>query len=251
VPSDRALSVARGVAEGLARDGAEAVVLVGSHARGDPGPESDLDLLAVGQESYLPRLAVRKGMLVSVSVQPPALHRESFERPELACEAVPGWRDAMILHDPKRLAGLLIRQAREWTWTPIEQRCDAWVAGEITARAETVLKLVAARDKGWLATAAAKRFLIVTSLARALAVHHRILYGSENALWRLVGSAMGETWRHAQSSALGLDGEPVEETCQAALELYGLAADEVGHLLDERQERVAGHALEVIGLADR
>ena len=114
---DPALPVARDAARDLAREGAEAVVLVGSHARGDAGPGSDLDLLAVGQESYLPRLDLRGGLLVSVSMQPPAAHRESFESPELVCEAVPGWRDALVLHDPEGLAASLVAEARSGTGT--------------------------------------------------------------------------------------------------------------------------------------
>ena len=237
------LPVAREVADELAGDGAEAVVLVGSHARGDAGPESDVDLLAVGRESYSPQLDVREGVLVSVSMQTLAVHRESFELPELVCEAVIGWRDALVLHDPEELATSLIRQAREWTWDSIAQRCDAWVAEEVTTRAETVHKLIAALSEGRLPTASVKRSLIVTQLARALAVRQRILYGSENALWDLVSNAMGEKWRQTQSTALGLHDESFEETCRAALRLYGLAADEVQNLFDERQERVVRDAL--------
>lgn len=223
-------------------EGAEAVVLVGSHARGDAGPASDVDLLAIGQESYLPRLTVRRGMLVSASVQPLALHRESFELPELVCEAVPGWRNALVLHDPQGLAGALVRHAREWTWAPVEQRCDAWVAEEITARAETVLKLVAALDGGRLAIAAAKRSLIVMSIARTLAVHRRILYGSEDRLWDLVADAMGERWGLAQSAALGLGDERFEPTCRAALKLYELAVDDAYQMFDGRQRGVVHRA---------
>ncbi len=61
---------------------------------------------------------------------------------------------------------------------------------------------------------------------------------------------MGEEWRLAQSAALGLNGEPFEETCRAALGLYGLAADEVQALLDERQCRVVRHTRGLDGLAD-
>ena len=53
---------------------------------------------------------------------------------------------------------------------------------------------------------------------------------------------MGEGWRLAQSAALGLNGEPFEETCRAALNLYGHAVDNVYQLLDERQRGVANHA---------
>ena len=48
------------------------------YARGRAGPESDLDLLVVGAESYLPRLSLQDSLVVSVSSQPFEIHRESF-----------------------------------------------------------------------------------------------------------------------------------------------------------------------------
>lgn len=238
-----ALEIARAVARELVADGAEAVVLVGSHARGEAGSNSDVDLLAVGDDSYLPRLEVRNGLLVSVSMQPVSvIRREDFGLPGMVCEAVPGWRGAVILEDPSGLADSLIEEAHSWTWEPLNKRCDAWVAEEIAARAETVGKLVGSLRKGNHHTASVKRHSIAANLARTLAVHHRILYGSENRMWRLVSEAMGEEWARAQSAALGLDGEPFHETCRAAMELYVIAANEVRALLDERQRKVVAQA---------
>ena len=98
-------------------------MLVGSHARGDAGPDSDLDVLAVGDESYSWRLDRRDGFLVSVSMRPFAAYLEAFASPELVCGSVAGWRDALVLHDPEGLAASLVRRAREWTWEPLERRC--------------------------------------------------------------------------------------------------------------------------------
>jgi hypothetical protein len=52
----------------------------------------------------------------------------------------------------------------------------------------------------------------------------------------------GGEWHQAQSAALGLNRERLEETCRAALKLYGLAVDNVYQLLDGRQRDVANHA---------
>jgi hypothetical protein len=244
---DHTLSVARRISGELAAGGAEAVVLVGSHAHGDAGPESDLDILAVGDESYSWRLDRRDGLLVSVSMRPFESYLESFELPELVCASVPGWRDAVVLHDPGRLAASLVREAREWTWGPLERRCNGWVAEKITGYAEEVHKLVAALGSGRRSTAAVQRSLLAVRLAPILAVHLRILYGSENRVWDLLAEAMGEDWREAQSTALGLDNETFGETCAAALKMYGLAATEAFRLLDDRQRRVVGHACALAG----
>ncbi|CAN5691900.1 hypothetical protein BH24ACT22_BH24ACT22_11360 [soil metagenome] len=73
---DPASTIAHRVVRELMEDGARAVVLVGSYARGRAGPDSDLDLLAVGAESYLPRLGLLDGLIVSVSMQPFEVHRK-------------------------------------------------------------------------------------------------------------------------------------------------------------------------------
>ena len=122
------------------------------------------------------------------------------------------------------------------------------MAEEITALAEEIHKLVAALQAGRRTAPAVQRSVLVLHPAQILAVHRRILYGSENRLWDLVADARGEEWRLAQSAILGLNGEQFEETCQAALRLYDLAAAETHSLLDERQRGVARYARELSGL---
>lgn len=242
MPPDRTLSVAREVADGLAGDGAEAVVLVGSHARGEAGPESDVDVLAVGPREFSFRLERRSRLLVSTSSRPPGLYRQAFGEPGSVCAAVPGWRGAVPLHDPEGIAASLIEEARAWTWGPLERRCDGWVAEGITSLAEEVHKLFSALNREDRQTAAVQRSILAVHLAPILAVHHRILHGPENRLWDLVSDAAGKEWRRTHAAALGLDDEPFDETCRAALGLYGLAADEAKNLFDGRQERVVRHA---------
>ncbi len=153
-------SIARRETQELADRGAKAVVVVGSFARGEAGSESDLDLLAVGVESYLPRLSLRDGLVVSTSMQPFEVHQESFGQPGLMCTAVPGWRAALVLYDPEGLAADLILEAQGWSWTPHERSCDRWVAGQIAGYAEEIFKLVAALKNDRYSTAAVQRSCI-------------------------------------------------------------------------------------------
>ena len=243
-PSARALSVAREVADELvAWNGTEAAVLVGSHARGDAGPESDVDILVAGPREFSFRLERRGGLLVSVTSRSLEAYRLELTEPGSVCAAVPGWRGAVALRDPHGGAASLIEAALAWTWEPLGERCDGWVAEEVCSLAEEVHKLVAAIVDERRATAAAQRSV--------LAVHRRILYGSENRLWDIVSNAMGEEWRVAQSAALGLGDEGFGETCRAALGLYGLAAQGVRSCLNARQRGVVEHALGLALSIDR
>jgi hypothetical protein len=183
-PSDHALSVAWQAAAELAGNRAEAVVLVGSHARGDAGPESDIDVLAVGPRRSSRRLERRGGLLVSMSPRQPDVYRREMADPASVCTAVPGWREAVVLHDPEGKAGA-------WTWYQLERRCVGWVAEEITALAEEFHKLVAALRVGHRTAVAVQHSVLALRPAQILAVHRRILYGSENRLWDLVAEAMG------------------------------------------------------------
>ena len=72
-----------------------------------------------------------------------------------------------------------------------------------------------------------------------MAVHHRILFGTDNALWDSVARAMGAPWASAQARALSEGGESLEESCAAALELYRFAAAAAAPLMDRNQRAVA------------
>jgi predicted nucleotidyltransferase len=225
----------------LAGRGATAVVLTGSHARGDATARSDLDLVVVGEgPSYLLRLC--EDVLVAESWATEDAHRARFGSPSDVGSSVPGWREAHILYDAEGAAGRLKDEAQRWRWDDLGDRLDAWVTEALVGLAEEAQKLVASLELGRSLTAAVQRDILALRLAPILGVHHRLLYGTENVLWEQVGERMGEEWRRAQAAAFGLDGESFGASCAAALRLFQLAADSVVSLLDERQAAVVGHA---------
>jgi hypothetical protein len=126
-------------------------------------------------------------------------------------------------------------------------RVDRWVTEELTSYAEEVHKLIGNLQLRRRSAAAVQRSLLAVYMAPILAVHHRILYDTENQLWDLVSTRMGPEWTRLQSIAFGEGSRKFEESCEAALQLFSLAAQQIRHLLDERQYTVVAHACEVAG----
>lgn len=232
--------VARTVAMDLVGEGATAVVLAGSQVRGDATDLSDIDLYAIGSgPAYA--LRVVRGRLIAISWRTEADERRAMRQPASVGAVVPAWRSAHILHDPDGVAEALKREAAAFDWPAISAACDEWVAETTTGYAEEVLKLVAAQRSGDQLLAAVQCSVLALRLPPVMAVHHRMLYETENRLWHLVAKAMGAEWAAAQTAALGL--VPNEDAPRAGLKLFALAVAEVRPLLTASQVAVVDIAL--------
>jgi hypothetical protein len=158
---------------------------------------------------------------------------------------VPAWRNAVVLADDSGAAGQLQAEALAWEWSTIDRAADSWVAEQVTGYAEEVHRLVGQAAGGSPRTAAAMRSLLAIRMAVVLAVHHRLLYDSENRLWDLVADAEGERWAAIQDQALGLDGAGRAAGIRAAVDLYVATARRTAHLLDADRSAVVRQALAV------
>lgn len=229
----------RGVVDGL--PGATTAILVGSHARGVARPESDVDLILIGEgDEY--RLEVIDGELVALAWRTAEEQRERFTTAETAVAEIPAWRTSLIIRDDDGLAEVLRQEAVDWSWSLVED-ADSHVAASVTGLAEEVHKLVAALRGGRDRVAAVQRALLALQLPMAMAIHFRELYLSENDVWDLVAAAAGEQWRDAQDMALGLGDPTFVAGCRAALRLYETSVALVADLLDDRQRKVTEHTL--------
>jgi len=238
-------AIANAVADGLVEQGAEAVAIVGSHARGDAGPGSDLDLAVIGEGPHY-RLEAHRGLLVSMGWATPAEQRRRLYEPHWLGTHVPGWRDARIVVDAGGLAASVQREARAWSWTMVEDECDRWAAASVAGLSEEACKLGSALEEHRLSVAAVQRSLLALQLARPVALRRRLLYSTENRLWELVAAEVGPEWRDAQASALGTAGDELAVGCRSALRLFELAVAEVRPLLDPRESAVVELALQAI-----
>src|SRR5262245_25672725 len=110
-----------------------AVALAGSYARGDATHWSDVDIIryattmpATSEERYT--LAIRDWRLISVSTTTIAAKDADMKQPEVAIFAVPGLRQARILHDPLGALAALHQQARDFTWEPLRAAASAYAS---------------------------------------------------------------------------------------------------------------------------
>lgn len=232
-------AIADKIAERLTAEGAQAVVLAGSHARGEATDLSDVDLYAIGNGPMY-RLEVVEGMLVAISWRTVDEETAALQDPARVGAVIPAWRHALVLIDGDGVAARLKERAEEFEWEAIAPACDRWVAEQTVGYAEEVLKLVAARRHGDLLLAGVQRGVLALRLPGLMAVQHRLLYESENELWRLVAVAMGSEWARCHAVALGLD--PGGDPDRAALRLFELASEAVAPLMDARQRSVADFA---------
>ncbi len=243
------LELARRVASDLAADGALAVVLAGSQVRDDAAELSDIDLYAIGIGAPY-ALRVVDDRLVAVTWRTEDEERSALRHPASVGAVVPAWRAAHVLHDTAGVAEGLQREAEAFEWAAIAAQCDTWVAETTTGYAEEVLKLVAARRSDDRLLAAVQRSVLALRLPRVMAVHHRLLYDTENRLWHLVAKAMGDDWTAAQAVALGL--VPNEDADRGSLRLFALAVERVRPLFAASQVSVVDLALRaMVSLKDR
>lgn len=245
-PSKRALEVARAETEELIEEGAEAVFLTGSHARGEANEHSDLDLRVVG-EGPDKKLKRHDEFLIAISWMTLDEHREAFDDPAEVGSVVPGWKSALILHDPHGTAAGLKKEAEDWDWDRVAEKADKWVAQEVTEYAEEIHTLLGNFEDDKPAAAAAERSQLAMHLAQVMSVQKRILYESENDLWDLVAEAMGGRYGELQKKALAQPEIDLEVSAGAARQLFAIAAAEVRELLDDDQREVVAHACEIAG----
>ncbi len=136
-------------------------------------------------------------------------------------------------------------RAAAWNWDEISDRCDEWVASQITELAEEIHTILGNIEQGKAAAAAAERSQVAMGLAQTLSVHKRIAYESENDLWDLVADAMGGRYGELQRKALAQDEISLKDSLAAAMQLFVIAAAETHAFLGEDQQGVVDRASEL------
>lgn len=224
--------------------GVKALVLAGSHARGDAGPYSDVDLMrfvaAHDARPAEPGSYLLEGRLVVVSDVTQAAVERWFDAPEEAVKVVAGLRCAKPLFDREGTFAAVQKRAREFVWDESMQRkADAWASREMVGWIEEVhkgLEGLRRDDPGRLLHAC---FGCSWGLSRVVQVQRGVLLSGDNAFYDEVAEAVGRDsewvrlWRRAFGVA-GRDGAcvPLRERVKAGLRLYALTAAMLAETLE-------------------
>ena len=123
---------------------ARAVVLVGSFARGDAGPFSDVDLvrfLREGTHVNKARTHLVGAQFVVVSDMEPSEVERCFTKPVDATEYIAGLRTARTLWAPDGYFDAIQQRAHAFVWgKDMQEKADAWASTEMVGWIEEVHK---------------------------------------------------------------------------------------------------------------
>lgn len=212
--------------------GVQAVVLMGSHARGDAGPFSDIDLVRFLSEGS-PELDDRgshliDGRLVVVSDVPLAEVEQCCVDPRVATETIEGLRGGQALIDRESAFATIQARARIFVWDEaMQQRANAFASEQMVGWIEEVhkgLEGLRQDDVGRLLNA---NFGLSWGLGRIMQVQRGILLKGDNAFFKQIEEAIGlnSKWVHLWRISFGVEGGSLRERVVAGLKLYRLTAE--------------------------
>lgn len=246
------------LAERFDGPGVRAIFLMGSHARGDAGPFSDVDLWRLLDEgveatpvdgSYLVA-----GVLVVASSVTLSKAEDWLTRPDLAVQVIAGLRSARALVDRGGAFAAIQARARSLVWdAAMQAKANVWVSQEMTGWSEEAHKGLEGLRRGDRGRLLHARYGCTWGLSRVISVYRGLLLSSENALYDELIPVMGRDseWVRLRRAAFGIEdaGSPpptLREQVVAGLRLYALTAELVRSALQPNDAPLVERTVERI-----
>lgn len=208
------------------------IALMGSHARGDAGPYSDIDLvrLVADHASDIPGSGSHliKGKLVVVSDIRRSEVDRWFTMPEVAVNTLGGLQRAAIQLDRDNSLTELQERARAFEWDDVmQQRANRWASRQLIDLIEEVHKGLEGLRRNHTGRLLNARFGLSWLLSRVVQVQRGILLSGDNAFIEEVEETLGPDTLWCQLRRIVFcimePGQPVptlHEQVHAGLELY-------------------------------
>lgn len=220
-----------------------AIVLMGSHARGDAGPYSDVDLVRFVTEEAAELAGAGShlidGVLVMVSNVTPSQVERWFTEPEQATNTIAGLRTARPLLDRDATFAAIQARAQAFVWdAELQRKADLWASEQMVGWIEEVhkgLEGLRRRDPGRLLNAS---FGLSWGLSSVVKVQRGLLLSGDNGFFAEGANAVGpeSLWSQLRAVAFGVaevHSHPpsLQERVVAGLHLYTLTAELVSPAL--------------------
>ena len=239
----------------LNQAGVAGLALVGSYARGQNTPHSDVDVEifveALPPETYTLRYI--DGHLVSLKYITIEKEYESLTQPEIAIWAVPGIRQMVILVDGSGRLAELKQAAQNFNWHGLQTAADEYAVEELMGCAEEVHKIIGGLAKEDESKVLYAVWGLFKGLTNAVAVQSGMMMESENRYFDVIQENIGQPheWTRAFRLTLGADigdvNTPVYRTRgQAALALYKHTAQLFKNIILEKHRDVIENTLQLV-----
>jgi hypothetical protein len=223
-------------------DGVQALALLGSHARGDAGPWSDVDLVCFVTEEMPTSEATTHLIddhLVVVNCVTPNQVERWFTAPEEAVRVIIGLRQGQALADPVGVFAAVQARAQNFTWdATMQSHADRWASQQMVGWIEEVHKGLAGLHRGDSGRLLFARHGLSWGMLRILTVQQGILLASENDVLTALAEVLAPDTSLldllvAAFGMAGVDGTPPPLRAQviAGLRLYARIADRLAPYL--------------------
>jgi hypothetical protein len=208
-----------------------AFVIMGSYARGEANPFSDVDLVrfvddaafAASTHSHL-----IDGTLTVVSTVTPAQVEGWFTDPKEAVDTISGIRSARPILDRDGYFAAIQDRAHAFVWNPdLQEKANCWASGEMVGLIEEVHKGLAGVARGDIGRLLNARFGLSWLLSNVIKVQRGILIGGDNRFYEEIAEAVGvdSRWVRLRRIAFGIEdaqgqGSTLRRQVTAGLHLY-------------------------------
>jgi len=170
----------------------QAIVLVGSFARGNPKLDSDVDITHyIKEEGKNFDFFVFEGKKVSIFTTTFQNHRNNFHNPEEAIWVVPYLQIAKVLYDPQGLFIPLQKEALQFQWKDMQLKADCYANSKLEKYLEEVIKIVSGfKENDEYPIFESPRW-ICSGLAMIIAVQKGIYLDNESTYLKQIQNKVG------------------------------------------------------------
>jgi hypothetical protein len=205
------------------------VAMTGSHARGEGGQYSDVDIHQYVRQmpdnpAEIAYLRFMDGILVSVSLTSLDEAYANLRNPKKAVWAIPGLRQLRILLDKDGSIAILKETAEKTEWQPMQAAANAYASRTLSGSAEEIHKILAGLAQRNESKTLYAIWGLTYALANLLIVQRGLLIQTENVFIDLAQEAAGRTseWTRQFRLSIGLDLIPLEEPAYIGYGIAGL-----------------------------